>query len=371
MNDVNKPINNKGETKLHEAVREYHFNDIPILIKQGADVNARDNEGNTPLHLAVKSEYLLCVDLLINGGANVNATNKKGNTPMHLLGWGDENYAKSLIKGGADLHAVNNEKKTAHNILKHSFTVALLKGVLKIEEAIEKGKLNDLESVLKGLHFDRYKIDYIRVRGIPLLHALIEQGGESRINMAVHLISRQRVLYDQNVEADENLVNLRDSEGKAPFHYAAKHGDIKFAYLLKRYGADVNLLDNSDEYPLNVALRHRNVDVAERLIVGGAYLNHPDQEGNPPLIAALSNEQVDIAKLLIERGADVTMTDENGMTPLQHARAMGLHEDEENDQESTFLLNKSAKKSGKSEKEQILECLENFSNKTEYFKKTR
>ena len=44
-----------------------------LLLREGADVNARDRFGNTPLHEAVRRENPDVVFVLIHSGANVNA----------------------------------------------------------------------------------------------------------------------------------------------------------------------------------------------------------------------------------------------------------------------------------------------------------
>ena len=52
---------------------------IPILIKAGADVNAKNIDGNTPIFYGKKKEI---AELLINGGANVSIRNKGKQTAL-------------------------------------------------------------------------------------------------------------------------------------------------------------------------------------------------------------------------------------------------------------------------------------------------
>ncbi len=52
------------------------------LLKQGAEVNAKDKYGNTPLHKTAWCNTHEVVEVLLNWGAEVNAKNNRGSTPL-------------------------------------------------------------------------------------------------------------------------------------------------------------------------------------------------------------------------------------------------------------------------------------------------
>ena len=54
------------------------------LIKEGADVNARNIFGSTPLHHAVKHDKINVVKFLRDNGANENIADDSGTTPLSL-----------------------------------------------------------------------------------------------------------------------------------------------------------------------------------------------------------------------------------------------------------------------------------------------
>ena len=88
-----------------------------LLIKAGADVNARDNDNSTPLHAAVWFGKPQMIELLIKNGASVNAQDHLGNTPLHAavaVGDADKQFhiAELLLNNGADVNLKNAEGQT-------------------------------------------------------------------------------------------------------------------------------------------------------------------------------------------------------------------------------------------------------------------
>ena len=60
------------------------WDEIKILIDQGADINIQDPWGDTPLHRAAYFGNIEMVQLLLKKGANKHLKNKKGRTPANL-----------------------------------------------------------------------------------------------------------------------------------------------------------------------------------------------------------------------------------------------------------------------------------------------
>lgn len=111
-------VNAKNDTDITPLMLAAAFVQNPdvikILIKAGADVNAKDNNGLTPLMRAVKEENLDALKILIEAKANVNAKDNEGFTPLL---WATRKNTKTdviklLIKSGADVNAKNNEGYT-------------------------------------------------------------------------------------------------------------------------------------------------------------------------------------------------------------------------------------------------------------------
>ena len=100
----------KGFTSLHATAVMDASARAEVLLKQGANVNAKDNEGQTPLHIAAENDASATAEVLLKQGANVNARNNKGLTPLHATAVRDASaIAEVLLKQGANVNATNNE----------------------------------------------------------------------------------------------------------------------------------------------------------------------------------------------------------------------------------------------------------------------
>ena len=73
-------------TPLHKIARKGNEHELLGLLRQGADVTARDAEGRTPLHLAVMRGHMAIIKgLLEHGGPAVLLSRDILNcTPVHL-----------------------------------------------------------------------------------------------------------------------------------------------------------------------------------------------------------------------------------------------------------------------------------------------
>jgi ankyrin repeat protein len=97
------------------------------LLRQGADVNAKNTHNETPLHLLVhtKSSYYNYEDegiklarVLLRQGADVNAKSRHNETPLHIAAGGvdDPRMASLLVEEGADVNAKNTHNETPLHI---------------------------------------------------------------------------------------------------------------------------------------------------------------------------------------------------------------------------------------------------------------
>ncbi|PGH14286.1 hypothetical protein AJ79_03108 [Helicocarpus griseus UAMH5409] len=80
----------------------------PLQTKTG--VNLTNASGQTPLHVAASvPENDQIITMLINAGADVNARDLRGRTPLHVAAGVCFRSIRSLVRGGADLRALDND----------------------------------------------------------------------------------------------------------------------------------------------------------------------------------------------------------------------------------------------------------------------
>ncbi len=123
------------------------------------------------------------------------------------------------------------------------------------------------------------------------------------------------------IQKNPEYVNVRNTAGTSPLHYAAYAGDKALAEFLLANRADVNIRNNNNVTPLQLAVIGGRVEMVEFLLGQNAEVNTKttDEYGNTPLHNAAITGNKQIVELLLAKGADPKATNGQGKTPLDIA----------------------------------------------------
>ncbi|RDX66025.1 Acyl-CoA-binding domain-containing protein 2 [Mucuna pruriens] len=109
-----------------------------------------------------------------------------------------------------------------------------------------------------------------------------EYGSDSQME-AIHGFAREGDMANL-LKCIENgvSVNLKDSEGRTPLHWAVDRGHLDVTELLVGRNVDVNAKDNDGQTPLHYAVTCEREAIAEYLVKHNADIYSKDNDGSSP-----------------------------------------------------------------------------------------
>lgn len=239
-----------------------------LLIRAGADVNARTADGLTPLLIALE-RFPLNIDRLLQSGAELNAADKNGWTPLMRA---DAKPACRLIEAGADVTRKNKDGRTALFLSPTPAKAEALRragadpterdrfGMTPLMYQAERGNLTMVQ------WFARYN----KNRGALDLqgnNAILHAYGEGVLGIIRFLV---------DLGEDPRIVN---SLGDTFLIRASRMGGLDLVRLALTLTLDINAVNRAGETALSIACRyHDNGFAAEFLIRRGAdpFISDPD-----------------------------------------------------------------------------------------------
>ncbi len=153
------------------------------------------------------------------------------------------------------------------------------------------------------------------LRAALLTAAFLSHAATQDASDHIYNAIRQNDLVFLRTLSSPAAVNIKDSRGGTPLHYAAESGSIEAMRLLIAAGADVNAANAFGATPLMFAAGQP--EKAALLLSRGANVNARSKTGRTPLLlAAIHSGNAAIVKMLLDRGAQTGVRDDSKMTPL-------------------------------------------------------
>lgn len=235
---------------------------LDLLIKHGADINAKSLPGNTPLIQAVSRNNIIVAYELIAHNVNPNQFNKANTTPLTTaISRKNIDMVKMLISNGADVNFFNSESQTPLMI------------------AVSNADLQ-------------------------IFNLLINMGAD--VNHA-NSLGKTCIYYMQAFQEQWTIwrAMLQTLKGKIDINHQDNNGDTVLHinperyWLYKDLNPDVNIQNNNGDTPLHILVRNsENADIVKSYIEGGALINIKNKNNETALDIALKLNHQNIIKEL-------------------------------------------------------------------------
>lgn len=317
-----------GNTPIMAAAMHGRHEIVLMLLQAGARVHALTNVGRTALDYAVASkDYESCRHLLEHG-ADPNLFCEMGFSPLQIA-TGQQQVAlvKLLLEHGALVHDDHGNSACAIQIAKklnHSELIELLEAKL-LEQAraplpllnISDEDRTAYEKALfsAALHGKLQRLAQLIASGVDI-DARRSWDGATPLIAACYYPQRAAIAALLSLGAD---IKLCDDEGNSALFIASSVGAADLRETLLRAGGKVDTINKQGQSLLHLAAKGGDNELIERLLAQGADVNSLDKAGRTPLMIASMHEDVDTIALLVAHGANIDLQDAERKTALMHA----------------------------------------------------
>lgn len=146
---VSVELQDGGYMPLHQAIQSHHLDTASLLIKYGANINARDQEGYAPLHRAIAANHLDSTSFLLQHGADAQAIVQKGIAEFRCLDLAREYGTPEMTLLFIDTNTMLFEEKVRQHLME-----ANIKKINPIELAFQKFDCKIAEYLLQARERD-------------------------------------------------------------------------------------------------------------------------------------------------------------------------------------------------------------------------
>ena len=319
-----------GQTMLHCAAENDDRTVLRYILEHHvfADINEPDDDGYTPLHLACSgSKDIKSIELLLKYGANKDARAKDGHTILHSAAENDDSTVLRYILENHYYAYINEPDENGLTPLHSACKTS--RDIKSIELLLEYGASKDVKAI-NGLSFLDFATanDDSSVLKYILEHHYYTDINEPDDNGCTPLLNA--CLWGKNTESIELLLKsgadrqARNNRGTTMLHYAAINDDSSvLKYILEHhYYTDINEPDDNGCTPLlNACLWGKNTESIELLLKSGADRQARNNRGTTMLHYAAINDDSSVLKYILEHHyyTDINEPDDNGWTALHNA----------------------------------------------------
>jgi len=247
--------------------------------------SARIASGATALHIASRWNAVDVAAVLVKAGADLEARDANGDTPIQWCAAGDGD-----APGSASLMTL----LLAHNADKNTQNV---NGLSPLQTAVTAGNISAATALLT----EKADPNERNNKGETALHLLADQGDQDTAPSFVTLLMNHGADLSAACWNDQ----YQSQAPQTPLEYAAAHNRTSIVTALIKQGASVNAVGRGGNTPIFAAVQSNNIDIVSALIDAGANVNAANSKGQTPLDwANAGNGGSQISAMLIAHGAD-------------------------------------------------------------------
>lgn len=349
----------QGRTPLHVATIRGHEQAVELMLKRGAEIEARTKDKETALILAARKGHQKTLQLLLTHRADINAVNYYKRTALMLAAVnGQKESVQALINGSPNLEMKDSLGETA--LVKtisygSGDTVSIVRLLLSCGANLSATDADGCSTLMRAaLRGHKELVSLLLERNVSL--ETTSQIGATALTEAVSGGSLEcvQLLLENGADIDakdrfgltavmhsvmegsedilgvllerEPGLEVRDKVGSSVLMLAAYEGQKEIVETLLDRGAAIEAKNIAGETALVGAAYNGKKEMVDCLLERGAIIENKSNEGNTPLITAAMMGNKNTVQLLLDRGADITATNDQGGTALTQAVLQG-HED--------------------------------------------
>ncbi|XP_046571007.1 ankyrin repeat domain-containing protein 50-like [Haliotis rubra] len=313
-------VNEFGGTILHVACEGGNVQIVKYLMKHNiVDIESRDMNGWTPVMQAAIDGHKDVFDVLVKAGADLSQVSNNKETTLHLacVGGNIEIIMYFMKYGIVDIDSrdingwtpVMNASSAGH---KDVFDVLVEAGADLSQVSNEKETI--LHIACRGENVEIFK--YLMKHDIVDIDSR-DMDGWTPVMSAVS--DGQKDMFKVLVQKGQ-IYHNRDTNGWTPVMQAISAGHMDVFDVLVEAGADLSQVSNKKETILHIACGGENVDIVKYLMKHDIVdIDSRDMDGWTPVMNAVRDGQKDMFNLLVSKGADLSQVRDDKQTILHMA----------------------------------------------------
>jgi ankyrin repeat protein len=274
---------------LSDAAWRVDRDGVRRLLKEGADVNARDGDGGTALLWASYRDDLETVDVLLRAGAQVNAANDLGATALWAASQnGSAAMVGRLLAANADPNLALQSGETALMVASRAGSTAVVSQLVKAGARIDVQATRGQTALMWAVAQRHHAVTKLLIDAGADIHAR-----SSVWNLVMAVTPHGMLQYNRTVPHGSDTALM----------FAARNGDLESAKLLVAAGANPNDKEAAGITAVAMAAHAGFTDIVEFLLEKGADPNG-SEGGFTALHAAIMRRDERMAKALLAHKAD-------------------------------------------------------------------